>query len=282
MRQEFQRFFIILLLTMILLTGLIAVASAETITAKDWTNNTDINYVVNTNHNTGLNLTIPAGTINHVYKIETTNSGSHSDKTKIIVGDNSDVVLVFNGVNLTTDTVTSAAGRSPIQLGNNSNVIIVLMDGTQNYISCYGNSTTVGTPQAGIYVRLSSNLTILGQAGNSGELEVNAGRYSAGIGGGVNGHYGHITIEGGIINATALAHESVAGTENGAGIGSGGGNTQGVSEPNPNYYPSTITICGKADVTATSQGNGAGIGGGSSNLNTTAGSISGTGGIIRI
>ena len=283
MGQKFQRVFIILLLIMILLTGLIAAASAaETITAKDWTNNLDLSYTVDEIHNTGSDLTIPENTINKVYKIETTNSAANSDKTKIIVGNNSDVVLVFNGVNLTTDIVSDLAGRSPIQLGNNSSVTIVLIDGTKNIISCNGNSITIGVPQAGIYVRLNSNLTIRGQEDNSGELEVNAGRYGAGIGGGVNGHYGNIVIEGGIVKASTRVHNNTAGTENGAGIGSGGGNTQGTSEPNAGGYSSSITICGHANVTATSQGNGAGIGGGSSNSNITQVSISGTGGIIHI
>ena len=285
MTKNVPRFFTILLLLMILSTGLITAASAETIVAKDWTNDSFFYYSVNETYDTASSsdLIINSGNNREVYKI-TTSDPSSADTSRIMIGENVIAVLVFDNVNLTTTFESDRyllGGKSPIQVGNNSTVTIVLLDGTSNFLECNGQNTNAGIAQAGIYVPSGANLIIRGQEQNTGFLEVKSGRYSAGIGGGVNGKNGNITIDGGNISASTRIHISnsnpVLGSGNGAGIGSGGGNTAGVIIQKT--YPATITISGKAIVNAVSGENGAGIGGGSSNLGIVDG---GSGETIRI
>ena len=123
------------------------------------------------------------------------------------------------------------------------NATIILEDGTENYVSGFGEDTP------GIYVPDGYTLTIQGGTENPGKLTAEPsydGSYgwAAGIGSGrLNGTCGNIEIQGGDITAI--------GGENSAGIGSGDGGSCG-----------TITISG-GKVTATGGGSGAGIGSGS-------------------
>ena len=181
----------------------------------------------------------------------------------------SDVVLFLDGTNITTNSASK--DTSPLQLASGSNVTLVLMDGSENSFICNGTHAADSNMQSGIYVNPNAKLTIRGQIGNSGKLKAIGGHYSAGIGGGPNGHPGNITIEGGNITAESFTGTGI-GLGNGAGIGSGGGNT------NPaNASDKEIIIRGKANVTASSKENGAGIGGGGHRNNTA-----GTGGTIKI
>ena len=186
------------------------------------------------------------------------------------------VILVLNGTNITNlnrNAYQAVVNTSPLQLMADSDVTLVLVDGSENSFTSGSASGSDLTMQAGIFVNPTAELTIRGQTGNSGKLTAIGGAYSAGIGGGPNGKPGNITIEGGII--TAESYPSGTGTisrANGAGIGSGGGNTSAT-----NASTNEIVIRGKANVTAISHENGAGIGGGGNNAN-----VAGTGGIIKI
>ena len=190
---------------------------------------------------------------NSVYEV-TGNTGI------ITVAPNISTTIILMGVTRESATGTGVNTRAPLQLGAGSTVTLVLLDGTTNTFTCNGIDTANNRPQAGIHVPASANLIIRGQTGNSGELFATGGAYSAGIGAGPNESNGNITIEGGQIYAYARIHGSGVGSNNAAGIGSGGGNTGSIVASTR-----TITICGNANVTASSTGRGAGIGGGSSN-----------------
>ena len=106
------------------------------------------------------------------------------------------------------------------------------------------------TASMGIVVNEGNSLTIEGE-GSGTLVSIGSGGF-AGIGGGIHGNGGAITINGGTVNAT--------GNGGGAGIGGGDGGNGGV-----------ITI-NNGTITATGGDNGAGIGGG----------IHGNGGAITI
>jgi len=171
------------------------------------------------------------------------------------------VILVLNGTNI-TNPVTSNQNTTPLQLMPGSNVTLVLMDDSENSFICKGTSGIDYNRQAGIFVDPTAELTIRGQNDNSGKLTAIGGYFSAGIGGGPNGHPGKITIEGGNITAESNS-DTNGGQRNGAGIGAGGGNSS-----RANDSTNEIIIRGEANVTASGKGNGAGIGGGGSNNNT--------------
>ena len=193
---------------------------------------------------------------NGVYEINGTITNN-----PIIVNENlNNVIIVLSGATLTTSTGPTESHpltRSPLTIERNSNVTLILRDGTENKFEANLVATTRTSISAGIKVRESASLTILAGVNNSGKLTALSGTYGAGIGGGTNQNCGNITISGGTVIAIAREHVgSGIGTGNGAGIGGGGGNSGfgGVSDG--------ITINGKASVNATSQGHGAGIGGG--------------------
>jgi len=176
----------------------------------------------------------------------------------------SDVIIFLNGTNI-TNTPSSNAVRdtSPLQLMTNSNVTLVLTDGSKNSFTCNGMSGSNYNMQSGIFVNPTAKLTVRGQSDNSGKLTANGGHYSAGIGGGPNGHPGKIIIEGGDVTANSYDDRGPLGY--GAGIGGGGG-----SIDKSNSTTEEIIIRGKANVTAISKGNGAGIGGGGNNNNVSS------------
>ena len=188
------------------------------------------------------NQTIPDTGTTEVYLVEVTSSNA-----TITVASNATAVLVLNGT-------SRSATTSPLQIGDNANVTIILMDNEKNTFTCTGASTGSTALQAGINVHPTATLTILGQTGNAGELIATGGLFSAGIGAGPNQNCGTIVIAGGIVTANS---GGTIGTPsgNGAGIGGGGGNVGGGGNS------AGITICGKAIVKATSLGDGAGIGG---------------------
>ena len=178
----------------------------------------------------------------------------------------SDVILFLNGTNITnTPSSNTIRDTSPLQLMTNSNVTLVLIDGSKNNFTCNGMSGSNYNIQSGIFVDSTAKLTVRGQSDNSGKLTANGGYYSAGIGGGPNGNPGKIIIEGG--NVTANSYNNSGSIGYGAGIGGGGGNTD-----KTNASTEEIIIRGKANVTAASKGNGAGIGGGGNNNNTAGAS----------
>jgi len=236
-------------------------AGGDVFTAID-ANGASIDYTVGMGNEISGGYNITAGGVYEVTGSVTTGTGN------IVVNTADPVVLILNGAEREStqgnngDSGVSTLGgsptNSPIQLRSDANVTIVLLDGKTNTFICNGTATPKNTIQAGIYVPSGANLTIRGQADNTGKLIATSGSFSPGIGGGVNSNAGNIKIEGGIIIATAKAH-SGGNSGNGAGIGGGGGHTSiGGNSGN-------ITICGQAVVTAVSQGNGAGIGGGAGN-----------------
>jgi len=185
--------------------------------------------------------------------------GTFSNVTIRITAPN--VILVLNGTNI-SNPVTGNQNTTPLQLMPGSNVTLVLMDDSENSFICKGTSGIDYTRQAGIFIDPTAELTIRGQNDNSGKLTAIGGYFSAGIGGGPNGHPGKITIEGGNITAESNS-DTNGGQRNGAGIGAGGGNSS-----RANDSTNEIIIRGEANVTASGKGNGAGIGGGGSNNNT--------------
>ena len=259
MKKRLLKNITVLLLLVSIFTGLLPIGGFATIKANaavgdyvdaiDGNGNT-IEYQV-THISTGGDHTITEN--NSVYEISG-NTGI------IIVAPNITTTIILTGVNRGSATGTGLNTRAPLQLGAGSTVTLILLDGTTNTFTCNGTDTGSSRPQAGIHVPASAHLIIRGQSGNSGELFANGGAYSAGIGAGPNENNGNITIEGGQIHASARIHGSGVGSGNAAGIGSGGGNTGSI-----NANTSIITICGNANVHASSAGRGAGIGGGGSN-----------------
>ena len=261
----------IVLLLIIGLAGLICLTG---ITAAD--ENYSISYDTNLGSKTSHGNLIPFGLVSDSTMTISTGGSYILDQGTftnaiIRITATSDVVLFLNGTNITNTPLNSTfRDTSPLQLMTNSNVTLVLMDGSKNSFTCNGMNGSNYYMQSGIFVNPTAKLTIRGQSDNSGELTVNGGYYSAGIGGGPNGNPGKIVIEGG--NVTANSYDDIGSTGNGAGIGGGGGNSD-----KSNSSAEEIIIRGKANVTAVSKGNGAGIGGGGNNNN-----IAGAGGTIKI
>ena len=173
------------------------------------------------------------------------------------------IIRVENGASVTIvlDEVTSinaanipvAVPRafSPLQIESGAEVMLVLVDGTTNTFTCDSTDTGNEAINSAICVPVGASLTIKAQSEGpgAGKLHATAGAYSAAIGGNTNSLYGNITIEGGIIKAHT---RKIAGTSTGAGIGGGGGNSSG-----SDFFEASvgvITICGSADVEASSWG----------------------------
>ena len=121
-------------------------------------------------------------------------------------------------------------------------------------------SVTASGYYAGINVASGNSLTIYGQSGKTGTLNATGGSLSSGIGGGWYSvkNSGTITINGGIVNATANSA--------GAAIGGACGGNCG-----------TVTINGGV---ITAIGTGSGIGGGSGDPNGTGGTVYINGGTV--
>lgn len=120
-------------------------------------------------------------------------------------------------------------------------VTLILMDG-------FTLSVTGDANNAGIRVSPGNSLTVYGQAGGTGTLQVQGGEYGAGIGGGKDTSGGRVTIHSGTVTAMG---GTVA-----AGIGGGYWSLSG-----PNVHGGEVTIYG-GTVTAVGGNAGAGIGGG--------------------
>ncbi|MCL2308547.1 MAG: hypothetical protein FWC38_10095, partial [Proteobacteria bacterium] len=157
---------------------------------------------------------------------------------------------------ITLQDATITSDGSALLLGAGAEVTLILADGSENTLE--GSSYSAGIQTA------DAILTIEGETDDTGVLNVTGGGYGAGIGSGILGNAGTITIAGGTINAT--------GGQYGAGIG-------GVSFSN--ISGSTITITG-GTVNATGGERGAGIGGVSSNqdfeVKITGGTVNAIGG----
>jgi len=211
------------------------------------------------------------------------------------------VVLVLTGG-------THSATTSRLALTGTANVVLYLAAGTTTTYAC-GNTSTVPSPtahHAGVYVGLNATLTIEGTGAltatgglyaagiggsydtaayagdvmtdpnangtvviSSGTVTATGGIGGAGIGGGLNGNGGHITINGGTVNATGGGAASGAGVTGGGGAGIGGGGnigqstagSTGMSTGNQAAWAGWITITG-GNITAKSLTGSAGIGGG--------------------
>ena len=247
----------------------------------------DVFIAINGNGSTTsytVNKALPAPTTTGIITIPITESGTYelsgTIEYPIRVSSNVNAVFILNGVTAISDSArTGINDQSPLWLQqSNAAATLVLVDGTTNIFECMAKTTTSNRAQAGINVPVNTTLTIKGQVYNTGKLEARGGSYSAGIGGGPNQASGTIIIEGGQVYAEARSTHTAAevasgtnGTFNGAGIGSGGGQT-GVGAAAGN-----LTICGDANVTAVSSGTGAAIGGAGS-----AWSTGGAGGTINI
>jgi|GEM_PF-2534620 len=222
---------------------------------------------------------------------------SNANRIRIDTPADVEVVLILNNAN-------RKASLSPITIEKNSNVRIIVRDGTTNVFECDGASASSTRAEAGIWVSAHatdmqpvSSLTIEsgylegvdsdGSEPNApriqGELTVLAGAYSAGIGGGCNQNAGYITIKGGniIVETRSFSNNILdgLGTDNGAAIGGGGGHSSGGGSS------AGIYIGGDAVVYAISRGHGAGIGGAGGGGNNAASGMSpgpGSGGVITI
>lgn len=194
-----------------------------------------------------------------VYRIDNT----RSKPVKITTTDA--VVLVLNNVNITTAT-------SPIELADKANVTLVVLDGTNNTLTCTAKAAdnSNGGKTAGILVPKTATLTIDKQVNGkgNGELTVNAGVGGAGIGGGAgtgfieeraaNGQGGNMgsTGSGAYTYGDNNKHYATGGTGGAGGQGGQGGRTGGAGGT-----LGTLTI--NAGVLNITGGTGAaGIGGG--------------------
>ena len=101
--------------------------------------------------------------------------------TNIKVADDVDVEITLNGVTLDT---SERNGASPLEIGNDSNVILIVTN---------DNVLTAGDNKAGIEVPLSSTLKVIGKDDHS--LKVKGGDYGSGIGGSLKQNAGDITID---------------------------------------------------------------------------------------
>jgi hypothetical protein len=154
-----------------------------------------------------------------------------SDRIVVASGVSADITL--NGVNIDVSGTNTAA------FDMSGAAVNLTLTGT--------NVLKSGSNKAGLLAPNGSTLVIT--AASTGSLTATGGSDGAGIGGGIRGAGGTITISGGTVTAT--------GGSDGAGIG--GGSRDGY---NGDYGDGgTITISG-GTVTATGGSDGAGIGGG--------------------
>lgn len=125
-----------------------------------------------------------------------TGTGDQISNTISVASDVKNVDITLDNVNIVTSSTTSSA----FTLEGNNNVNLTL---------CDSNTLESGSNYAGLQVTGHSNLRIDGD----GSLSVTGGNGGAGIGGGVMGDGGDVTINGGTVVAT--------GKSGGAGIGGG-------------------------------------------------------------
>ena len=163
---------------------------------------------------------------------------------------------------VTSETTALDAGWYVV----NDNVTIsgtITISGNVNLILMDGKTLTVtSSAAAAINVAGDNTLTIFGQSGGTGRLDATTSYIlSAAIGGNSQQTVGSITINGGVVNATASSGAAIGG-----GYESAGG---------------TVTING-GTVTATGNGSGAGIGGGlygaGGTVTVNGGTLTATGG----
>ena len=220
---------------------------------------TDID-ITSTNNNLAagkiynINRAVPVvtnlSTINADYTVNDgeTLTGTLGKTVKISIADGATVTL--SGVDINTNATLSAGNYPGITcLGT---ATIILKDGTTNSVW----ALNYGYP--GIYVPQGKTLTIKGETLGTGILNATGRGSVAGAGIGAASESkdiyrscGNIFIAGGVINATA-------GSERAAGIGCGGSQNPGSSNPST---CGTITITG-GTITATGGKWAPGIGGG--------------------
>jgi uncharacterized repeat protein (TIGR02543 family) len=160
-------------------------------------------------------------------------------------------------ITISGGTVTADAGNNGAGIGGGENGAggnIAISGGT---VTANGGSTGAGI--GGGNLGEGGSITITG-----GTVIATGSLYGAGIGGGLDGEGGDIAISGGTVTAT--------GGTDGAGIGGGYGYADGGAG-------GTITISG-GTVTAIGGGGGAGIGGGRDQNNT--GTVTITGGSVKM
>ena len=288
MKQSSKRFFAALLVTL-MITGLIPGGALFIITAQAAP--LSISNIVTAVHGDGTTTDYEIDTVITTADFQITTA--HNNNTLLLQTTESGSITVASGVTVTL--VLNGAGResadtSPLQIGNDSVVTLVLMDDTINSFISKTITSNALRPQAGIHVPQDATLIIQEgyehespRGSSAGKLTSQGGYFAAGIGGGANQNSGTISIEGGIIVAESNS-SNISGRNNAAGIGGGGGLT------NVGGNNKSITICGTANVTATSYRHGAGIGGGGSDNgvpltsntepNSTPGA--GDGGIVTI
>ena len=270
MKQIFQRTVIAFLLLAILFAGLMTAASAAgSVDTVNLTTGVDDTYSWTNDHDISSDGNLSITSSNIIYRVTGTLSATaYTSYRNITIDDNLDnVTLVFDNVSITSPNNNDRADSTPVKIGNNSNVTIVLIANSTNSFICRGTNTATATNQAGIYVPLTASLTIKTENDSSvdpGKLIATGGGYSAGIGGNSNNMNGNITIEGGHIIASSATHGG--NDKNGAGIGGGGANSMIINN-SINYDEGFIIICGNATVEATGHGSGAGIGGGGTGHN---------------
>ena len=198
---------------------------------------------------------------NGVYKI-TGEGYNDADRIKVPDGVTATVVL---------ENVTMETPWSPIVVGKNAKLNLLLANGTFNTITSTATSDEVAqaaqageeVKTAGINVPDSAQITInaISGDGNDGELEVHAGYGGAGIGGSYTGAY----------STDSKGKDGTAGTDGGAGYitdqqyeraagGVGGRGGKGGRDGLAGESAGTITI-GSGTIKAFGGDGGAGIGG---------------------
>jgi hypothetical protein len=259
----------VMLLTLIMVSGIIPSGVFAPLKARAAVGNVFGSYTITDVLGSG-NQTVVNG---KVYEV-----ADNGNNGIITVPTGATVYMVFSG------NATRTGTTSRIQIQGTGILVMAVVDGTENSITCTGTLTTAGAIQAGIYIQPSAALHIVavprgagtpasvshpnGQTTKgTGKLNVTGGRYAPGIGGLYSGsstiNNGTVRITGGVINATC---EST-----GAAIGGG-------------YSGLTITAGSGGNIEITNaqvsaiSGFGAGIGGGGNN-NTGTG---GAGGSITI
>ena len=202
-------------------------------------------------------VTISATDAEKIYTVKL-KDGITQTSDRVVINTNATIVLDNVNINISEGAPLEVQGNSAANASDNVTATIKLKG--ENIL------TTTGEHYAGLQLSNGANLILENGAAESetiGSLTATGGRLGAGIGSGLRGTAGNITISGGTVTATG-------GNYGGAGIGSGYANGAGGSKVE------TITISG-GTVTAKSNGEGAGIGTGE---NATAGDITISGGTV--
>ena len=202
-------------------------------------------------------VTISATDAEKIYTIKL-KDGITQTSDRVVINTNATIVLENVNINTSAGAPLEVQGNSAANTSDNVTATIKLKG--ENIL------TTTGEHYAGLQLSNGANLILENGAAESetiGSLTATGGRLGAGIGSGLRGTAGNITISGGTVTATG-------GNYGGAGIGSGYANGAGGSKVE------TITISG-GTVTATGGEYGAGIG---SSNEGTAGDITISGGTV--